>query len=330
MIRFLIRLYGVLLHPYPRQFHTDFGAEMQSVFAEAATNKIGYKSTLQFLCELGDLPGSLLSVYAAQWFRGGNMSTQNEHISPSTRWQALIGVLPFLAFGIVNMIGKMDQVYDLRVIYTYLAFYILVLSGLLIGWIRGFPLWSYGYLGWSLIFAWWWLIVRINGTYWGYCISMLFWIVVLIALLWTRSLSPIKKIFRDISNDWTRLSLAMYTFIAFVFLIYDENHHPYLLIFMSASTLAIAAGAWFFLRSANLKGRVASILGGFVASNVIGQVCDNTWDAGAYYGLPEGSTPWYMTVFRTFMILSFFAVILLWPAAISLYQRIIRRRTANQ
>ena len=258
------------------------------------------------------------------------MSTQNEHISPSTRWQALIGVLPFLAFGIVSMIGKMDQVYDLRVFYTDLAFYILALSGLLIGWIRGFPLWSYGYLGWSLVIAWWWSFVRINGTYLGCFIWMLFWIVVLIALLWTRSLSHIKKIFRDISNDWTRLSLAMYPFIAFVFLIYDENHHPYLLIFMSASTLAIAAGAWFFLRSTSLKGRVASILGGFVASNVIGQVCDNTWDARAYYGLPEGSTPWYMTVFRTFMILSFFSVILLWPAAISLYQRIIRRRTANQ
>ncbi len=258
------------------------------------------------------------------------MPTQNGHISPSTRWQALIGVLPFLAFGIVSMIGKMDQVYDLRVIYIYLAFYILALSGLLIGWIRGFPLWSYGYLGWSLVFTWWWSIAIINVTYWGYCIWMLFWIVVLIALLWMRSLSPIKKIFRDISNDWTRLSLAMYPFIAFVFLIYDENHHPYLLIYMSASTLAIAAGAWFFLRSASLKSRVASILGGFVASNVIGQVCDNTWDARAYYGLPEGSTPWYITVFRTFMILSFFAVILLWPAAISLYQRIIRRQTANQ
>jgi hypothetical protein len=330
MTHFLIRLYGVLLHLYPRKFHTDFGDEMQSVFAESVTNNSGYKSTLQFLRELGDLPGSLLSVYAAQWDRGGNMSTQNEHILPSTRWQALIGVLPFLAFGIVSIIGKMDQVYDLQVIYTYLAFFILALSGLLIGWIRGFPLWSYGYLGWSLVFAWWWLLGSFNGAYWGYLSCMLFWIVVLTALLWTRSLSHIKKIFRDISNDWTRLSLAMYTFIAFVFLIYDENHHPYLLIFMSASTLAIAAGAWFFLRSSSLKGRVVSILGGFIASNVITQVCDNTWDAAAYYGLPEGSTPWYMTVFRTVMILSFFAVFLFWPVAISLYQHIIRRRTANQ
>ena len=256
---------------------------------------------------------------------------KNEYYFPSSRWQALFGTLPFLAFGIISMLGKMDdQVYGLRVIYINLAIYILVLSGLLIGWIRGFPLWSYSYLGWSLLFGWWWSNSRINGIYYGFRVWVLFGIVILIALIWTRSLSQVKKFFSDISNDWTRLSLAMYTFIAFVFLIYDENHHPYLLIFMAASTFAIAAGAWFFLRSASLKGRVMSILGGFITSNIIGQICDKTWDAQAYYNLPIGSpTPWYMTIFRTVMILSFFSIILLWPAAISLYQRITSRRTES-
>jgi len=258
------------------------------------------------------------------------MSTQNEIISPSTRRQAFIGVLPFLGFGLVSMIGKTDQFYGLRDIYMYLAFYLLALSGLLIGWKLGFPLWSYGYLGWSLLSAWWWSNARIYGVYWGFRIWIPFGIVALIALIWTRSFNPIKNFFSDVSNDWTRLSLAMYTFIAFVFLIYDENHHPYLLIFMAASTLAIAAGAWFFLRSASLKGRVASILGGLIVSNVIGQVCNNTWDAAAYYNFPEGPpTPWYLTVFRTFMILALFCVFLFWPVAISLYQRITGNRTAN-
>ncbi len=258
------------------------------------------------------------------------MPTQNEYIVPSTRWQALIGTLPFLGFGIVSMISKVDLVKNNQTIYIYLTFYILVLSGLLISWIQEFPLWSYSYLGWSLLFSWWWSNARINGIYYGSLVWVFFGIVILIALIWTRSLSPVKKFFRDILNDWTRLSMAMYTFVAFVYLIYDENHHPYLLIFLSASTLAIAAGAWFFLRSASLKGRVASILGGFITSNVIGQICDKTWDAQDYYNLPVGSpTPWYMTVFRTVMILSLFAAILLWPAVISLYQRIINPRAEN-
>ncbi len=328
--RILGWLYAQSLKLYPAKFRANFSEEMQSVFAEVVTDKSRRESILLFLRELGDLPGSLLNAYAIQRFLGENMPTQNEYISPSTRWQAFIGVLPFLAFGIVSMIGKVDHLYGFQVTYFYLAFYILTLSGLLIGWVRGFPLWSYGYLGWSLLGAWWWSNARINGVYWGYRVWALFGGVILIAFIWTRSLGPIKKFFRDIWNDWTRLSLVMYTFVAFVWLIYDENHHPYLLIFMSASTLAIAAGAWFFLRSASLKARVASIVGGLIAGNVIGQICDNTWDAAAYYDLPAGlPSPWYMTVFRTFMILSFFAVFLFWPAVISLYQRTIRSRMAN-
>ena len=143
-------------------------------------------------------------------------------------------------------------------------------------------------------------------------------------------MDPIRKFFSDISNDWSRLTLAMYTFIAFVFLIYDENHHPYLLVFMTASTLALAAGAWFFLRSASLKTRILSMFGGLTSGMIIDQICNKTWDAAAYYGFPEGPPdPWYLTVFRTFTILSFFAVILLWPAFISLFQYIINKRTTN-
>ena len=328
LIRIFKWLFTQSLRFYPPAFRAEFGAEMQSVFANAIADKSGVQPAIRFMRELGDLPGSLLSVYAAQWFRGGNMSTQNEHISPSTRWQALIGVLPFLAFGIVSMIGKMDQVYDLRVFYTYLAFYILALSGLLIGWIRGFPLWSYGYLGWSLVFAWIWSNVTINGMYWGYQSWMLFWIVVLIALLWTRSLSPIKKIFRDIWNDWTRLTFVMYAFAAFVSLIYDENHHPYLLLFMAVATLIVTMGAWFFLRSSNMIGRILSILVSFIAASVPMGISYLTWDWRAYYELPTSET-WYDNLGVAPIGILFWLLILFSPALIALIHRITPRQTAN-
>jgi hypothetical protein len=328
LIRIFKWLFTQSLRFYPPAFRAEFGAEMQSVFANAIADKSGVQPAIRFMRELGDLPGSLLSVYAAQWFRGGNMSTQNEHISPSTRWQALIGVLPFLAFGIFSMIGKMDQVYDPRVIYTYLAFYILALSGLLIGWIRGFPLWSYGYLGWSLVFAWIWSNVTINGTYWGYQSWMLFWIVVLIALLWTRSLSPIKKIFRDIWNDWTRLTFVMYAFAAFVSLIYDENHHPYLLLFMAVATLIVTVGAWFFLRSSNMIGRILSIVVSFIAASVPMGISYLTWDWRAYYGFPTSET-WYDNLGVAPIGILFWLLILFWPALIALIHRITPRQTTN-
>jgi len=334
MNQILARLYPLMLCIYPQIFHMEFGAEMQSVFAEVIIDKPAQKSILLFLRELVDLPASVFRTYIDQWFRGDSMPTQAEYLSPSTRWQAFIGTLPFLAFGIASMISKTDLYYPPRFTYPHLAFYSLALIGLLIGWIREFPLWSYSYLGWSLVFAWWWTGISIYGTNWGYRVWLPFGIMVLLAFLLTRSLSPIKKFFRDIWNDWTRLPLAMYTFIAFVYLIYDENHHPYLFIFMAASTLSFAAGAWLFLRSASLKGRVASIFlgflfGGYVSGMVISRIY-GTWDWRAYYGLPEVSTSWYLPVFRTIMVLSFYTVIIFWPALIALIRRLLSRPMAHE
>jgi hypothetical protein len=245
----------------------------------------------------------------------------DNYISPSNRWQAFSGILPFLAFGLVSMIGKIDFISNYQWIFANLAFYVLVLAGLFIGWVREFPLWSYSYLGWSLVFAWWWTDIRTYGFDWGYRIWIPFGISALIALLWMRSFTPIKKLLWDCWNDWTRLSLAMYTFVAFMFLIYDENHHPYLMIFLIISTLATTAGAWFFLRSATLKGRVGSILAGFVAIAVIGGISEATWDWRTYYGVAEVSAPWYLTFLQAVISLVFVTVVLFWPAIVGIIHK---------
>lgn len=329
MTQCLIRLYALLLRLYPRQFHRKFGDEMHSVFAETITAEPGIKSATLFLRELFDLPGSILSVCDAQWFRGGNMATQNEYIVPSTRWQALIGTLPFLAFGIVSMIGKIDQFNDPQDIYLNLVFYILVLSGLLIGWVRGFPLWSYSYLGWSLVFAWWWTNTKIYGTDWGYRVWLPFGIMVLLALLWTRSLEPLKKLLRDIWNDWTRLSLAMFTLGALIFMGGGEDHHPQWLLFLLAATSIICIGAWCFLRSSSLIGRVLSIAISFIASAVPMGISYLTWDWRTHYGLPP-SDDWLDNLGVAPVGVLFWLLIIFWPALIALIQRITTRRITSQ
>ena len=199
------------------------------------------------------------------------MYSHEAHISPSTRWQALIGALPFLAFGVSRVISKVDPlpIHDFDVEMVVFGFSLL---GLLIGWIQGFPLWSYSYLGWSFLLAYF-------NTNWGYYgdpdfqVWVPFGITVLIAILWTRSLASIKKLFQDIWNDWTRLSLAMFAFCGYVWIFYDEVHHSQLLWFIFAVTLAFSAGVWFFLRSTNLKVRVFSIIGSWVAGDVFSRIC---------------------------------------------------------
>jgi hypothetical protein len=325
----ITRIYTALLRLYPRQFRTDFGIEMQAVFEEATTTQQDWTSkALLLLRELRDLPDSILNAYLSNWLRGGNMSNIDEYIKPSTRWQAFWGILPFLAFGISSMIDKMDHIFLPHRQYVEMATYGLALVGLLIGWIRGFPLWSYSYLGWSLLLAWSNTNISIYGVYWEYQVWIPFGITVLTALLWIRSFAPLKKLLRDSWNDWTRLSLTMYTFIAFMFLIYDENHHTYLMILMIVSTLATAAGAWFFLRSATIKSRVTSIFGGFVAIAAISWVSEATWDWRAYYGVAEVSVPWYVNALRAVISLIFIAIILFWPAIVGIIHRRINRQTA--
>ena len=85
----IVRLYGMLLFLYPRQFREEFGDEMKTAFTDAIIAGTGIKKVLIFLRELFDLPGSIFSIYLQNWF-GGNMSSQNKYIVPSTRWQAFI------------------------------------------------------------------------------------------------------------------------------------------------------------------------------------------------------------------------------------------------
>jgi hypothetical protein len=329
MAQVLVWLYGRLLYLYPRRFRVDFGAEMQSVFAQAVADECGYKLLFLFLRELRDLPGSLLDAYAAQWSRGGSMFTQDKHVPPSTRWQALAGALPFLAFGIASILGKVGRGYDIRGLNAEMAVYFMALIGLLIGWIRGFPLWSYGYLGWSLLIAGFNTNVRIYGVDWGYRVWAPLALVVALALLWTRSLVPIKRFFLGIWNDWTRLTFVMYALSVFVALAYDENHHPFLILLMAASTLIVASGAWVFLRSSRVIGRVLSILVGFIAAMVLVGISYLTWDWRAYYGLPP-SDYWLDSLGVAPVGVLFWLLILFWPALIVLARRFISHRIASQ
>jgi len=249
----------------------------------------------------------------------------NEYVSPSTRWQALLGTLPFLAFGISTMIGKVDHIYRLRAHHADLAVYAFALVGLLIGWIRGFPLWSYSYLGWSLLLAW---AYTNNGTKWNSQIGIPFGIMVLIALLWTRSLTPLKKFLRDCWNDWTRLSLMMYAMGAWVWMIYDENHHPYLVVFVFISALVATAATWVFMQSSSTKSRVLSIIAGFIIGKIISDINYATWDYRAYFGFPEPTQTrtWFQSFGISISIITFWLAILFWPAFIALIHRIINRR----
>lgn len=335
----LTHIYSRLLLLYPRSFQNEFAEEMQIVFRDSVNEADKYgivQLSLLFIRELGGLPFNILREFWYEHKRKDLMTMDtNENTEPNevptegtSHWNALIGALPFVLFGIASMIGKL--IIPFLGIYANLAFYVIVLLGLLIGLVKGVPRWTYSYLGWSLVFTWWWTGMGTYGLrifgfridYWTWQI----WIPLLamfgIAMLWTRSLLPFRQLVAGIWQDWTLLSLVMYTFIGWMTLIYDENRHPYLFAFMTASTLVVSAGAWFFLRNRQTRKRIIVLLSSFMALALIGAISDATWDWRAYYGLPpQPPVAWYVTALRVILVLAIWSAILFWPVLVGLARR---------
>jgi hypothetical protein len=312
----LTHLYAKLIHLYPIRFRAEFAEEMQIVFEDALNDAIkdGIRSVV-ILClrEYGGLPFNVMREFWHEHRKENTIMDMNEQTESKSaieeaisHWDALICTLPFVLFAVASSIGRIP----FWGIYAGLAFYVIVLLGLLIGLVKGVPRWAYGYIGWSLVFAWNWQI-------WPPLLM-----TIGIALLWTRSLLPLRQVVRGVWLDSTRLSLTMYTLVGFVMLLYDENHSPYWIGFMIISTLTIAASVWFFMMSTKASVRFIALVTGFVTSLAINWICDTTWDFAAYYGLPVAPpAPWYDSIIKSMAIAIVWGGILIWPAAIDSLRR---------
>lgn len=250
--------------------------------------------------------------------------------------RAALATLPFALFGLICILASLQMA--LSPVYIYLAFSLIVLVGLVIGLAQGFLGWAYSYLGWSMVMAWWWMMMPMD-TFSGRYISTAHnqfigwrsWLLLLaavgIGLLLARSFKPIRQLVHGIGEDWTLLSFMMYAFAAFALLLYDENHHPYLVAFMLGSTLVISLGAWFYLRSTDTWKKIVSLLFGFIGAYVVSYICYATWDWAAYYGFPEApAQAWYVALRNIVVMLSFWMLILFWPAIVGLVQRGFKKR----
>jgi hypothetical protein len=196
--------------------------------------------------------------------------------------------------------------------------------------LKGFPRWTYSYLGWSLFGVWWWSMMPVDSFITNYSaathnirVGLLSWIPLLVtiglALLRARSLEPLRQMVSGAWRNWVLLSLMMYTFGAYAELVYDENHHPLLLIFMAVSTILIAAGAWMFLQSNTTWKQILSLLLGFVAAHITSSISMATWDWETYYGFPKSAPQaWYVSVLGDFPMFLIWSAVLFWPAIVGL------------
>jgi hypothetical protein len=284
---------------------------MQAVFSQVlASQKDGWKRAAFFLKEVFDLPGAVLRQRLGGWshIQGGAMNGQTGPTSPSSRQEALLGAFPFLMYGLICMIVKFHLPFS--EFFLWLAFYLVTVIWLVIGWVKRFSRWSYAYLGWSIIMA----------LIWGGAPLLLLIPAILVALLWTRSLDHIKQFFLGIWRDWTCLSFVLITFPAWFILTYDGNQNPYLMLFMLGSTLALGLGAYLYLRSTSMAKRIASLFGSLAVAITFLWICNNTWDMAAYYQSPVVAKPWYLILFSWSVAIGLMAILIVGPAILVLFR----------
>ncbi len=301
-------LYRGLLRLYPAPFQRRFAAEMVQVFDTLSRQEYrarGADGALQLgLLTLAD---GLHAVVQQWWLRifsrrpamETTPSDLSTGVSPLSPFQAGLAALPFAAFGLACIAERLMPspgivaplgLAQVVVRSPYLWFGILCLIGLGVGLVKGFPRWTASYLAWSLLFCWWYS----NGTTYGYRWDWKVWLalplVLLLAALLRRSWHPLRQMLVSLWQDWTLASFALFTFFASSFILFDENHHPLLLLFIGVSALAAAVGAGAYFRLRASIPRVLALAAGLLLLAVLSTWSYATWDYRAYYNLPAGGS----------------------------------------
>jgi hypothetical protein len=316
------RLYRWLLRSYPPAFRVRFAAEMSQVFRTLcrATYRQSGASGLAWLwvTALWDWAWAAITQwwhYLLKWrteMTQTNLFDRRDGVKPLSAAQAAIAALPFLAFGISSLVSKLNffpippglPLWQVLIIHPFLVFNWLILIGLGISLLKGFPRWGISYLGWAILFGWWWSDMR----FYGYEIGGLIWLpllgVILLALVLRRSIQPMRNLLSDLWKEWTILSFALYILYSYLFMLYDENHNPYLLLLMVATTLCVSLGAWGYFRAASPMRRVLALVGGFLLVMIVSAIDSATWDFRAYYNLPESGHNVSLVGYIFFIILA--------------------------
>lgn len=294
---------------------------MDEVFSQALASRVNaWEQAAYFLHELLDLPAALLRQHMAAWSRvqGGPLMDNHGSTQPSSRQAALLGAFPFLMYGLICMLTQWTLPFS--EFFLWLAFYLVTLIWLVIGWVKGFPRWSYAYLGWSLTLA----------LTWGGAPLVLLIPAVGVALVLTRSAQPLRQLWRAILEDWTRLSFALFSLPVWFILIYGGNKPAHAMLLMFGSTLALSLGAYLHLRSPVTAKRIIALLASLTVAYALWTISENGWNINGNFPQPASSSPAYLlmlVILRRLVSLGIITLLLVVPAVFALFRG--RKRQQN-
>jgi len=207
-----------------------------------------------------------------------------------------LAALPFAAYGLLSLAFHYPRFLPSFPFWLnpILIFYGLVLTGLLVGVMLGFPRWAYAFLFWAMITGWWLAGMRADGV----LLARSLWVAVPVALvsgvLLRRSTQPLKRMLAGLWRDWTLLAFGFFTFIGWFVVLFDENHHPFLYGFILVATFLLVTAVWFYSRLQNPLARALVLVSGAAGVVIVDLINSLTWDWRAYYNLRhDGQLSYY-------------------------------------
>lgn len=205
-------------------------------------------------------------------------SSTNTLANSRESWGATLGaILPLVAFGCVCVmdatarlsIGAGSGAAVMRLLWADslqiatipIVFYLVLLGGLLAAWLKGFPRWSFSYLGWLLLF----LIASLGSAgadssyvwrIWGPFVATL-----LLAIVLRPSPEPLRALARSWKQDWTLSLLAGLGILPFLNT-FDEMPGPMWArpFWLAVCTVVMVLGVLAYMRISHDGGRAVALL----------------------------------------------------------------------
>jgi hypothetical protein len=297
---FLVKIAFVLLKGaialFPARYRREYGEErtwvVQLALEEAAEE--GLQSLLGFCArEIRDLPMALLREHSKEWGIQKELAGNRE--PGYTLWA---GLFPFVLLGSMALLFEVPREWGnpdlLRALSGILMFggYLVILAGLLVGALAGFPRWSFPYLGYGFIFA---LYISNASTpglvvfniemwgreLWGWRAWVPLGIVLLLVLLLNRHPGKLlEKLWNEIAKNWSSLTFGFYGLLPLVVLInLDEMENTYSFPGAAAGVLLITVGAFLYLRLKSPSWRTFSLVAfAFLGILVVNMTAHLYWE----------------------------------------------------
>ena len=204
------------------------------------------------------------------------------------RSETILGLLPFLVIGLANLfllapvsIDQMQVTQTLGMIFI-LGGYLIILYGLLRGWLSGFPRWVYPYLVYGLVFAFFLSVSSTPGLeilgvplfgreLWGWRAFIPLGIVALLALIFSRPpWSNLVRLAKRVWKDWTQLSFGLYGLMLMATLVsMDEVERGFRFPPTLLAVVLVILGAWGYMRLGKSWQRMAALLACAAVSIVV-------------------------------------------------------------